>query len=305
MKKVRLHIGIVLAFFVIALIFGSFFDLQINEAIFASRDTGAGVFGIVVAAFSMIFGYAILPLFGGAFFHAGLKQNHPLWLKVIFFVLSVAYLGVGAYYAGKEIFGTNGFDVSNIRWVGYLIALPLMCLIEALGYFAAEKINHEKLWILLLVISAFLALAMLGGMEGLKSVFHRPRYRIAVRENYIGFFSWWKPCKDYKSLIESVPALTKEEFKSFPSGHTGVSANLMIIASLLPLLGKKAEKLQIPMFYCGFAFTLFVAFTRLLVGAHYLSDISMGGIVTMVCFLIANEIFINVKGLQEIAAPKE
>ena len=47
------------------------------------------------------------------------------------------------------------------------------------------------------------------------------------------------------------------------------------------------------MFIIGLAYTLIMAVSRMTMGAHYLSDVSMGALLTIVCCIIANEI--NIK----------
>ena len=61
----------------------------------------------------------------------------------------------------------------------------------------------------------------------------------------------------------------------------------MLAAIFLPLVNSKYEKIQIPLFYAGLAWCLLVSFTRILVGAHFLSDVSMGGLITTIFALIA------------------
>jgi membrane-associated phospholipid phosphatase len=93
--------------------------------------------------------------------------------------------------------------------------------------------------------------------------------------------------------------LSKEEFKSFPSGHTSVCALTMFGVVLLPFIMGKELKHQVVYFYCALAYTVFVAFTRLLVGAHYLSDVGMGGLITLICLYIFYEIILHNPKLYE------
>ena len=94
-------------------------------------------------------------------------------------------------------------------------------------------------------------------------------------------------------------SLTKEEFKSFPSGHTSVCAMTMFGVVLFPFITGKELKRQVLYFYIAMAYTLFVAFTRLLVGAHYLSDVGMGGLITLVCLYLYYEIILHYPRLYE------
>lgn len=102
---------------------------------------------------------------------------------------------------------------------------------------------------------------------------------------------------EYKNYISSAEnpifvgsfEITKEEFKSFPSGHSGAG---MILAMILPYLAyffPKLKNRQTLLFYGGALFGAVMMFSRLLVGAHYLTDTCMGSLILMVVFYVANE----------------
>ena len=87
--------------------------------------------------------------------------------------------------------------------------------------------------------------------------------------------------------------LPSDDFKSFPSGHSGAG---MILAMSLPLMTYFFPKLKgknTILFYVGVAYGLLMMFSRLLVGAHYLTDTCMGSLIVMVVFYVANEIMIR------------
>ena len=111
------------------------------------------------------------------------------------------------------------------------------------GYWLGKKNENPKMWIIILVLAAAMFMALVPGTTLLKSIMHRPRYRIAVYEGYAPFHNWWQACKEYKDYIAAnAGVLTKEEFKSFPSGHAGASAVFMMFATFLPLINSKYEK---------------------------------------------------------------
>ena len=117
----------------------------------------------------------------------------------------------------------------------------------------------------------------------------------------IPFYPWWRPCRDYQSLMESF-SLSREEFKSFPSGHTTYASLLLIPVCFMPLGNPKTEKLQIRLFWAVLAFVLLVGLARVLVGAHYVSDVSVGVLITLLSLLLANELVIRIKSLHQESA---
>lgn len=291
MKK-RLHLFIAGGILVIGLILGSFFDLQINQAIFDRTN----VFGLAVSAFGMIPGYGCLAFFGGAMLSFAIQdKQRPIWLRIIFGVLAAAHVGVAVYFLGRDVFNVNGFHNESLnKWLGFVIMAALMAPITVLGYFMGKKNENPKMWIIILVFAAAIFIALVPGTTLLKSIFHRPRYRIAVYDGYVGFYNWFERCADYKEIIAgSNGVLTKEEFKSFPSGHSTAVMIGTIFLSSLPLFDKKLIKYQPLLFWCAFVWGLVVMFARMLVGAHYLSDTCVGALLAIVFFYIANEIVIR------------
>ena len=290
MKK-RFHFYILGGVLLIGLILGSFFDLQINAALFNKTN----VFGLIVSSFGMIPGYGCLSLLGGALFYITLKStDFQKWLKAILFVMSAAMFGISIYFLGKDVFSVNGFENKKLYWLGFVIMGVIMCGVFYLGTLLGKKNENPKMWIIILVLAAAIFMALVPGVTLFKSIMHRPRYRIAVYEGYSSFHNWWEPCKDYKDVINAYPSvLTKEEFKSFPSGHAGASMVGLISLSYLPLFNKNWMKHQTLLFYIAFAWGLVVMFARMLVGAHFLSDVCVGALLTVVFFYIANEIVVK------------
>ena len=300
MKKFSIHIYVVLGLFLTTFIIGSFVDLQLSQAIF-SRGNG---FGIFMSAIGTIPGYGCLPVIGGLCLALGLDKKYKTLFKVIFFVGAVAALGLGIYFSGREFFGENGFYGKAPVWVGYLIALPIMGGLEYFGYFLGKRSDNPHLWIVLIIISVAIFFALIPGVTALKSIFHRPRYRMITREDvagldFINFHSWWQPTKNYKEIITQYAdqgiTITKEEFKSFPSGHAGASSVFMLFVAFLPYINSNYTKYRLPLFYAGLAWALLISFTRILVGAHFLSDVSMGGILTALFLLIGYIVVTHLK----------
>ena len=89
--------------------------------------------------------------------------------------------------------------------------------------------------------------------------------------------------------------VSKEEFKSFPSGHAGATLLLSLTAAFAPLLDNRIKKNHLVLFYSGAVITLLVCYARILVGAHFLSDVSMGALLTTIFTYIANEAIIFYK----------
>ena len=290
--KQRWHFLIVGGILLIGLLLGSFFDLQINTAIF-DRYNG---FGLVASSFGMIPGYATLSVFGGALIALTFKNKkfHVAW-QVVFMILAVVMYGLSTYFLGKDVFSINGFYNEKFHpWLGCIIMGVVMAPCVYFGYWLGKKNENPKMWIIILVLAAAMFMALVPGTTLLKSIMHRPRYRIAVYEGYAPFHNWWQECKEYKDYIAAnAGVLTKEEFKSFPSGHSCAVMCGLILATIIPMLNKNWAKYQVLFFYVAFGWGLVVMFSRMLVGAHYLTDTCMGSLLAVIFFYIANEIIVH------------
>ena len=308
MKKFAINIYIVLGIFVIGFIVGSFLDLQLSQAVFIRNDT----FGLVLSAIGTTPGYGCFAIIGGSLFAiALLRKDFKIYFRVIFYALAVACYGLAVYFAGREFFGANGFKGAAPEWVGFLIELPIMAGLGYLGFRIGRSSDNNNLWLLLIILMVAIFIALVPGVTALKSIFHRPRYRMITSPevaalDYVGFHSWWERCANYKEIMSMYHdqgiEVIKEEFKSFPSGHAGASAVLILYVTFLPLMNKKYQRLQLPLFYSALVWCLVVCASRIWVGAHFLSDVSMGGLITSICLLIAFFVIINNK---KIVPPEE
>ena len=290
--KQRWHFLIVGGILLIGLLLGSFFDLQINAALF-DRYNG---FGLVTSSFGMIPGYATLAVFGGALFAMTFKnKKFHIAIRILFYAICLAFYGLATYFLGKDVFSVNGFENPKLHpWLGCIIMGVVMLPCVYFGWWLGKKNENPKMWIIILVLAFAMFMALVPGTTLLKSIMHRPRYRIAVYEGYAPFHNWWQACKEYKDYISAnAGILTKEEFKSFPSGHSCAVMCGLILATVVPLMNKKWMKYQVLFFYIAFGWGLIVMFSRMLVGAHYLTDTCMGSLLAVIFFYIGNEVVVR------------
>ena len=294
MKK-RFHLLIVIGVILVGFVIGSFFDLQIDQAIF-QRNNG---FGLFMASFGVYPCYACFAFVGGALLISSIKRKElPNWVKIISYVLSGVIYVMAVYLAAKEMPSANGYNNEKLTIVSYAIAAVVFAGCFVGGVFACKnRDNLKQIWILSLVIVVIFTVALLPAGFLIKLVIHRPRYRLAVYGEKTAFYNWWQMFPEYKKyidgpgnsvLVDGIP-VTKEEFKSFPSGHTGTA---MIMAMFLPYLSYFLPKLkgkEIWLFYGGVLWTVVMAFSRMLCGAHYLTDTCMGALIVMVVYFIVNE----------------
>lgn len=129
--------------------------------------------------------------------------------------------------------------------------------------------KHKKhaTFLLLFVISEIIVVNIL------KVVWGRPRMRSL------------ESADDFKRWYEISGPAASEEFKSFPSGHT--ANGFAMLGYSLFALGKRYHKFIV-------AFALIwgtcVAASRVIIGAHFFTDVMIGGYISVLVFYVLTEI---------------
>ena len=294
MKK-RYHLFIITGILLVGFIIGSFLDLQIDEALF-NKNNG---FGLFMASFGVYPCYAGLAFVGGGLMCTTIRRKElPIFGKIVCYFLSALAYVMAIYLCGKELPSVNGYNVPKLAILSYAICAVVFAGCYVGGYLACIKGDQQKLWRILLVMIVIFVVALLPAGFLIKLVIHRPRYRLYYEDPTIPFCNWWESYKEYKTFLNNhgegftYPTgfpLTKEEFKSFPSGHSGTG---MIMAMFLPFSAHFFPKLkgkETLLFYIGAVWGFVMMFSRMTVGAHYLTDTCMGSLIVMVVFYVVNE----------------
>ena len=161
----------------------------------------------------------------------------------------------------------------------------------------------------MVILAGFMLIELVPIAQVLKNVMRRPRYRIIAEQTFndsrIYFFNWWQRFKDYNAVksVHGTAASFSEQFKSFPSGHASVAALLIFGLPYLSLIEPKLKGKENLLFGIGLGFTILMAFSRMTVGAHYLSDVSFGAFLMITCCIAANEIILKyfIKDKEKVA----
>lgn len=196
-----------------------------------------------------------------------MKCANPKWMKI---VASIGCVAAGGYFGdwfGGRLFTDDEFQgvFSIIFGVGFAL-----CVIFVMHFITIPDEMRKPLLVIAFVGLGAGALGT-GLVSLMKGLWGRVRFR-SMEAPYENFTPWFK-----------INGFTGDH--SFPSGHTagaGVSYQLM----LLPLISKKCREHKTALFLTAFIFTGVVAFTRLVVGAHYLSDVAVGGMISFSCVLL-------------------
>ncbi len=297
-KKVRLlWAAILFAAFAALLLTATFYDLQISafltkNALPAGQYYATDVFGV---GFECV-GTAPEPLFGALcaalameYMRRRVKNGKlRLPLTALFAALTAVFYAwefrdlfeyVERHFAAAE-HGTA------FLWV-VIAFLALLC--AALTFAAVGRCRDETLG-RLFRFSVYTAVGIIAAIllvQAVKVPMGRMRYRaMNVLGDFSGFRRWYVPGgQPDKAWMKAVFG-TSDAFKSFPSGHTRAAAASFYLIALADALGVTDKKKRAALWCFAAAFTAAVAVSRIVVGAHFLSDVLVGGAVGFcVCML--------------------
>ena len=271
-------ISIVMAcIFAVTFVIGTFTDHKIAPVLFSDSNMGA----LIVSTVGIYIFCAFYAFFFGALFSQAVNLPKENKKRTLYIVLVIVTGLIALLICGGSVLDINNlggiFPVVQ-RNVPQMIIMLIAGLlpISAIGYFSCQKRSDALLAKhLLLVLSAMTVSFFL--YELVKMGLPRPRYRlIAKGHEGIDFHKWYDPVKNKAELIAK-HGINKDDFKSFPSGHT---SNSIMNITLFPALGLVYPRLRqrsMLLLVMGLCVGIAVLLSRMVLGAHFLSDVSCGG----------------------------
>jgi len=280
----RVSVGLAVLF-AITFAVGTFLDRDIAAAVFSKGNIAAlavSTLGIYVycGAYSFYFGAALSQT---------LKvETRP---KRIIYSIIVAVLGtIVMIIAGGSVLDVNNLggifpkvtrNVPQMAIVFFVVFLPL----AVIGFVVAKKNADPTLGRRIVLMLNCMTLLFLC-YELIKLGMPRPRFRLISQGiEGIDFHAWYDPISNKEELI-STWGINSDDLKSFPSGHTANAIMSITIlpglALVIPALKKRINLL----FISGLIFGFVVLLSRMVLGAHFLSDVSVGGFIASVASAI-------------------
>ncbi|HBB05589.1 MAG TPA: hypothetical protein DCZ41_03260 [Firmicutes bacterium] len=251
---------IVYPLLVVIFIAVSFFDLPITQALYDPHDVSARILEFVgeqLFQFFAVLSSAILFRF---------RDKKCLWKNILFGVLSGILAIFFAGYAGGQFFSyAKDLGWGKLYWAFFLILVAYLFGAVAIVYTLPVKDEKEAVSYALSVVVLYALIWVV--MTGLKTIWQRPRWRylVTTEDPVGGFRSVWEPRPNWP--FRSI-------YASFPSGHTmNAIASFVLVPFLLRRFDlKDSVWIRLIPYFIG----LLVALSRIIVGAHFASDVTMG-----------------------------
>ena len=318
-----------LSFVLFVAIFGgllctaTFTDFQISsfltaKALSAHTYLTSDTFGVAFEALGsnpVYIGFAFA--FSILFWYCYRKKSLSAAPRTIFAVV----MAVCAYIA-NYVMVTDSMDYvqehvmmiehSNLTTPGWMLLINVIvaCAFWALGLLAVRNFTDAQIEALFKVALATLAFLILSTvvLHLIKGPVGRIRYR-AMNMNpdspdygFAKFARWYEHNGQWISKEDMVALFgTTDALKSFPSGHTNAAGASYLMPMLNDALKIKSKGVRALMWICPVIITGLTAVSRIIVGAHFFSDVLVGGTCAFVCMILCREVIVckgaNVKAM--------
>lgn len=265
LKKYRTEIIVFYVLAAAAMVVASFFDLKIDIAL----NDPSNPFAVWLYRTGEFPSRLICPI-AGAVISRCTDKKAVAAIGAALCLGGSAYMG---YYIGKHFFVEEYRMAFSLLWgIGFGVAA-----LYAVRFVTVPDEFKRPLFTAA-VIGVGVMTAQLLTVDIMKNLWGRVRFRdLLFSGSCDGFTAWF--------VING-----KNGNKSFPSGHTA-GAGMSYLLMLLPFIDKKREKYRAVYFWCPFIYTSAVALTRLVMGAHYLSDVAVGGVIAFSCVLVGIKVY--------------
>ncbi len=267
--------------FAVLLTVGTVKDRNITETLYSESN----IFGRIMGLIGPMPVFAVTVPLAGALVQRSLGCGYGKGAKAVLTAISALLTASLCFLGAKTFTSSDCLDSLIPSTRGNMaVIMPIMLFVFLplgyAGYRLALKNSDVKLVrrIIMLMIAVTAAYAV---QEIIKGTMHRPRPR-TVAKNYPGVeFTPWFEKFPYTKELPGKLGIYKDEFASFPSGHSMMSMTAFIgfpaLAWIVPAFKGKEHLLA----FIGFFFSAAVMFARIIAGAHYLSDVSASGIIML------------------------
>jgi membrane-associated phospholipid phosphatase len=278
---------IFLAFLTAALVICGFYDLEISKQLFKIKNFGR-IFSNIAdfpISIGLIFSFTIL------YAYFPLQKSKVFILKA----LSAAGLLTGCILFWIKIQTYYGLPSIFFKYfTPVLLAVITTAVIILLSKLLKADFVKKMLLFAIYTVALILIVRFFAGV--IKLIWQRLRFMNLDPSTYAGFTPWWLPQFTTSGRQHFVVGSYYQDktFMSFVSGSTAAAGNLFAII-MLPEIFKKLKKYSplfyiMPMLYC-----LLVSISRVIIGAHYITDVIASIILSYFIALILKNICLSEK----------
>ncbi len=265
----RFWMWILLAIGLTGLAAGSFWDLQLDQYLYSPDNLYGRIF-YVLAPFPALFGMTF-----SSMLFVYLEMNKTLYRRAGFSLLFAILCAGSVFYFCRGLWSEFHLPL----WLCLIISLLVLPGLSLRILYQVRVQDSESLRPLAQYL-LYVSLGTFACITLLKEIWNRPRYYALHDHPEIVFKNWFEPAFSSSRTLASGYGLKADAFKSFPSAHTAtaaVSLAFPVFSFYLPKLKNRQDVIMV----LALLFTILSAFSRLLLGMHFLSDVSAGFLIAL------------------------
>jgi len=218
-------------------------------------------------------------LFGSVYFYIFDKKYKKILCSCIVFL---AYLIISV-----KVIHNMDFSYGLINILGSLVLSLFLCFLTIYYFSNIKKETIDKIKDLAL-LGLIVSIVSFACVEVIKYTWGRVRFR-DLSDDYSEF-----------TKLFHINGLTGH--KSFPSGHTNAGTSILLLALLTPRFTNKKWIKYLVTGLC-FAYIAILAVSRIIVSAHYASDVLVGFVVGFITLCVTHHV-LKRKGVLNVASNK-
>ncbi len=270
-KGVLITYGILVLFMII----GTFFDMNINTALFHKDNA----FATFVAHYGLYPAVPCTMVSLALFIKLILKDKKDVVSYICgLFNIYMVYESIRQFH---KLFAN---DTGAYKTINIAIGLILAVLLAIYVFVNVDVSDARRVRGIAMVILFTFSAQFLLINKVIKTPWGRPRFRTLIVTEGMDFRPWYQAglTESARELIAS--GIKADEFKSFPSGHAGCAACLVTLTLLTRIVPQWKDKENL--FTCiGIIWSLCTILGRIMAGAHFLTDVTMATLITFTLFL--------------------
>ena len=240
------------------IIIGTFFDYQISSYLFDKNN----LFSIIFSSYGMLPALFFISLSGLL-----LTKNNKLIIKIVGYLLIILGITLGIYNSLE--YGLDNIYISII----INVVIYILGIYTVYNNYLKEKNDLKLVYFIIIYVLAQIILINL-----IKIIWNRPRMILLVNDYNYKFVPWY--------IINKLAIKGSDLFKSFPSAHLSNATCSLILLAINP---KKRNYILV------FLFIIFTGLSRIIIGAHFLSDVGFGMLISFVLYLVFYELLVKNK----------
>jgi membrane-associated phospholipid phosphatase len=282
-KKTNYFVVISITVLILLTLFGAFFDYEIANRLYFGQLPAENIFGVIFSFIGIIPTFVGWAFLGASIIYLSKKQIESTIKRRLFMAFSVLLFILSFFYFCNTIMMVNA-NAFSVHWgIAYPIGIAVIIGASFLGYKMAQKSQNPNLLATLFLLALVSIITMIIIMST-KEIMDRPRFRWVLKMNNPEFFkNFWESGSAIKASLNL--NVVSDEFSSFPSGHSAYSMFAIFLFPAISDFFPKLEKYRSLFFAFGFIWWALTALSRLTVGAHYLTDVSIAATITILAYI--------------------